>query len=93
MGAREREEDWGVCGWAQDGAGERTAGFITGEEGDYSRRVSFWVSLGMGGAGGILLLGLREAGKEAQLPGRSGDNIILKVMGGELLGFLIIITH
>lgn len=83
----------GVCGRAQERGGERTAGFITGEEGDYSRRVSLWGSLGMGGEGGILLSGMREATKEAQLPGRSGDNIILKVMGGELLGFLIIITH
>lgn len=47
----------------------------------------------MKGAGEILLPGMGEAAKEAQLPGWSWNNIILKVMGEELFCFLIIIRH
>lgn len=47
----------------------------------------------MGGEGGILLHGMEEAEGKGQLHGRSGNNIILKLMRGELLRFLIIITH
>ena len=93
MGQSKREGGWAVCRQGQEEGGERAAGFITAEEGDYSRKLGFLGIVGMEGEGGILLPGMREAGKEAQLPGRSGNNIILKAMGQELLRFLIIITH
>ena len=87
------QEGWAVCWQAQEGGGERTAGFITAEEGDYSRRLGFLGIVGTRGEDGILLAGMWVAVKEAQLPGWSWNNIILKVMAQELFGFLIIISH